>query len=326
MPKAPSVPGFDSPSVAPSSGASAPSGGGGNTVVVGNYNLSLQAGVNPTDTIATGKKVPIGSGGRMIGEGNQVTRAKPSAPTSQTDTVANVLKGFSGWSTTQYETFRNQAYQMGLTSSKTAAKTEVLVAWQTVVEEAAKDKLAPPELIKRAVAGGWNSLNPKIVPGDNGLAGTGNAGNNPNPSSSNSSSQTTYVSYMDPATAQGTLADAFQRLLGRNPTTKEYQAFLNSLYSYEDKENTGKFDNKTTESAPGNASTGAPGESNVQQNIVSQRQVSTRGAQFLAGQTAIGKPEEGAYQAATTYFNAFAKALAGPAAGMSASGPTNSAP
>lgn len=330
MPAAPPVPGYDNSSTGVgATGVNGPApaaqGAADGTVTVGAYTLGLNNGVKPTDTLSVDGTHSIATGGRMLGEGAEVQHARPSQQSGNTDTVAHQLQLFNGWSATQLNTFRLQAYQMGLTSSKTASKAEVLIAWQTVVEESAKDNLNPTSLIKKAVAGGWSSLNPRIQPSDNGLAGTGNVNNSPD--ASNSTTQTTYTSYMDPATVQGTLADSFQRLLGRNPTTEEYQAFLKSVYAYEDKENTGKFENKSTDktnATPGGGGTGA--SSNVQENIVSQRGVSTRGAQFLAGQAAMANPEEGSYQAATTYFNAFAKALAGPAAGMQASGPTNSAP
>lgn len=327
MPQAPPVPGYDTASPAPQAtvagGAPAPQASAANgTVTVGSYTLGLNSGVNPTDTVRTAGTHSIGTGGRALGEDGSVTHASPATQESNSDTVAHLLQQFNGWTTTQFEQFRQQAYQMGLTTTRTAAKAEVLVAWQTVVEEAAKDNLSTTDVINQAVSGGWNSINPQIAPGDNGLAGTGNINNSPDPS--NSTTQTTYTSYMDPATVQGTLADAYQRLLGRNPTTAEYQAFLKSVYSYEDQENTGKFDSKTNTTQ--NAGGGSGKTSNTLENIISQRQVATRGAEFLAGQNAMANPEEGAYQAATTYFNAFAKALAGPAAGMQASGPTNTAP
>jgi len=321
---------------------------------VGNYSLTL-ASAKPTD------RLPVAP--NTTAKYNKVTEdrgaIKPTAAprpstinTTKTDTVANVLQGFNGWSTTQYNTFRDQAYAMGLTPSKTASKADVLVAWQTVVEESAKQKTSPTELIQKASQVGWNNMKPSITPGDNGLTGTGEINNSPPGANSSSSSQTggsattqtTYVSYMDPATAQGTLADAFQRLLGRNPTTKEYQAFLNSLYSYQQDENTGKFEqstkatdtlkNRTTDKTNAGGNTGATSstgsgsttDTNVNQNIVSQRGIGARGSQFLAGQSAINMPEEGAYQAATTYFNAFAKALGGPAAGLTSAAPNNSAP
>lgn len=331
----PPVPGY---SGANSGSAPAPNQTGLNgNVTVGSYTLGLNNGVTPTDTVRVGGTQNIGSGGHALGEANgpegqkEGVTAKPTAQQAKSDTVANQLQQFANWTTDQYTTFRNQAYQMGLTTSRNAPKSEVLVAWQTVVEEASLSNLDIPSLIKKAVAGGWNSLNAQLAPEDNGLGGTGNSNNSPDPS--NSTTQTSYVSYMDPATAQGTLADAFQRLLGRNPTTKEYQAFLQSLYSYETNEATGKYDNKQTEvtnpEQAGQGGDGSPGSgktSNTQENIISQRQIATRGAEFLAGQQALNNPEAGNYQASTTYFHAFMSALAGAGAGLSASGPTNSAP
>lgn len=330
MPAAPPVPGYDTPAPGATAGTNIPAPqatgqqAADGTVTVGSYTLGLNSGVKPTDRVKVDRTEAIGSGGRELDVGGNgvAGRANPAAQVQASDTVASQLQAFNGWSTPQHETFRQQAYQMGLTSSKTAGEAEVLVAWQTVVEEAAKDGLTPGQVIKTAVSGGWNSLNPSIEPSDNGLAGTGNANNSPD--ASNSTTQTTYTSYLDPATVQGALADAWQRLLGMNPSSADYQAFLNQVYKYEDQENTGKFDDKTT--AKQNAGNGTGASSNVNENVISQRQIGTRGLEFLAGQSAMANPQEGAYQAATTYFNAFAKALSAPAAGMQASGPTAMAP
>jgi hypothetical protein len=125
--------------------------------------------------------------------------------------------------------------------------------------------------------------------------------------------------------------------MGRNPTNAEYSAFMQSLYSYQNAELTGS--DKTTSKGPDTGAsidpqTGQPvdqsgtstGGTSTQTNVVSQRGIAQRGVQFIAGQQALASPEEGAYQAATTYFNAFIKALSGPASGMQASGPTNTTP
>lgn len=335
MPQAPPVPGYDMPTggtsgSTTSSGSTTVQGAANGTISVGGYTVSLNNGVNPGDTVRVAGTHPIGTGGQPLGEasGNAGIREggdfiTPGVPVANTDTVQNQIQSFASWSgdATRYNQFRLQAYEMGLVPTKSASKAELLVAWQTVVEEAAKENVSIPDILAKGTSGGWNSLNPQIAPGDNGLDGTGNINNSPD----NSTTRTTYVSYLDPAQIQGSLADSYQRLLGRNPTSAEYQAFLNSVYSYENQENTGKFENKdVTNPTPGggpNAGGGATLE-----NIISQRGIGQRGLQFLAGQAAMNQPEEGAYQAATTYFNAFAKALAAPAAGMQASGPTAMAP
>ncbi|HET7638412.1 MAG TPA: hypothetical protein VFK47_06680, partial [Ktedonobacteraceae bacterium] len=168
-------------------------------------------------------------------------QAGNTAAGPQYDTVGNVIKSFNTWSqdATQFQKFRLQAYQAGLIPSKNASKAEVLVAWQTVVEEASKDKMDPQTLIEKAVnSGGWNKMQPSIMPSDNGLSGTGNANSVPD----QTNSQTTYVSYLDPATIQGAQADAWFRLMGRNPSSEEYQNFLQAVYGYQGEENTGKFE------------------------------------------------------------------------------------
>lgn len=234
-----------------------------------------------------------------------------------------------------------QLYAAGLITSKKAPSLDQVVnAWATVVQEAALENqgivgqagTTPEEILAKAAKNGWNSINAKLDVGDIGAIGTGNLNNS---SEALSQSQTIYKSYVDPATAMGTLADASYRLMGRNPTPEEYQAYLNSVYNYQEQENTGKFETKETGPGMGNIdpATGQPvdqsgttGGTSTQTNVVSQRGIGTRGLQFLAGQQALANPETGAYQAATTYFNAFIKALSGPAAGMQASGPTTTIP
>lgn len=234
-----------------------------------------------------------------------------------------------------------QLYAAGLiTSKKSPSLDQVVNAWATVVQEAALENqglvgqagTSPEEILAKAAKSGWNDINAKLNVQDVGAIGTGNLNNS---SEAISQSQTIYKSYVDPATAMGTLADASYRLMGRNPTPEEYQAYLNAVYSYQEQDNTGKFETKETGPGTGNIdpTTGQPvdqsgttGGTSTQTNVVSQRGIGTRGLQFLAGQQALANPETGAYQAATTYFNALIKALSGPAAGMQASGPTTTIP
>jgi hypothetical protein len=259
------------------------------------------------------------------------------------DTVLSKINSIQDWykNAGTRQQIIEQMYQAGLITSKKAPSIEeVTMAWGLLVQEAALQSkgvgsiglVTPEELLSRAAQSGWNNLSANLSPADVGAHGTGNLNNS---TETNSQSQTIYKSYIDPATAMGTLADSYYRLMGRNPTSQEYQAFLNTVYGYQDQENTGKFETKTSGPNVGNIdpSTGQPVDSSgstsgtsTQTNVVSQRGIGTRGVQFLAGQQAIASPEEGAYQAATTYFNAFIKALSGPAAGMQASGPTTTVP
>jgi len=242
----------------------------------------------------------------------------------------------------QRQKYIDEMYQAGLiTSKKAPSASEVALAWQMVVQEAAlqvsdpngdTSMYSPDEVLAKAAQTGWNNINAKQAPGDVGVIGNGNPNNS---ASTDSQTETVYKSYVDPATAAGTLADSYFRLMGRNPTQSEYQAFFNSLYQYQSEENTGKFETTEKGSSVGQVdpSTGMPvdqsgstGGTSTLTNTVSQRGIAQRGIQFLAGQQALQSPEEGAYQAATTYFNAFIKALAGPASGMEASGPTTTVP
>jgi hypothetical protein len=262
---------------------------------------------------------------------------------SQTaNTVMDQIKSIQDWygKANVRQQYINEMYQAGLISSKKSpSANEVAAAWAMVVQETAiqnktlgTSAVSADDLLSKAAKQGWSALNPTLSTQDGGVNGTGNLNNSVD---STSQSETVYKSYVDPATAMGTLADSYFRLMGRNPTSSEYNAFMSTLYNYQSQELTGK-DTTTTKGPNTGAtdpSTGLPvsqsgitGGTSTQTNTVSQRGIGTRGVQFMAGQQALASPEEGAYQAATTYFNAFIKALQGPASGMEASGPTVTIP
>jgi len=263
--------------------------------------------------------------------------------TQTANTVMGQIQSIQDWygKANVRQKYINEMYQAGLISSKKSpSANEVAAAWAMVVQEAAiqnktagTSALSADDLLSKAAQQGWTALNPTLSTQDGGVNGTGNLNNAVD---STSQSETIYKSYVDPATAMGTLADSYFRLMGRNPNSAEYKAFLDSLYAYQDEVNTGS--DKTTTKGPNTGSaidlntgqpvgqTGSTGGTSTQTNVVSQRGIGQRGIQFLAGQQALQSPEEGAYQEATTYFNAFIKALAGPASGMEASGPTTTVP
>lgn len=259
-------------------------------------------------------------------------------------TVQSALNTIQDWygNATTRQKYIDEMYSAGLISSKKSpTASEVALAWQLVVQESALQVTdpngdmhlySPDDVLAAAAKSGWSAINAHQAAGDAGVNGTGNLNN---ATDATNQTETVYKSYVDPATAMGTLADSYFRLMGRNPNPSEYNAFMTSLYGYQNEVNTGS--DKTTSKGPNTGqldpTTGLPvdqsgtsGGTNTQTNVVSQRGIAQRGIQFLAGQQALQSPEEGAYQAATTYFNAFIKALQGPAAGMEASGPTTTVP
>lgn len=262
-------------------------------------------------------------------------------------TVQQQLEEISTWSqnATKKAQIVDQMYAAGLLSSKKAPSArEIALAWQLVVQEAAlqskldinSDLATPEAVLAKAAQGGWNALSAQQTVSDTGLNTSGNTNG---AADTTNQSETIYKSYIDPATAMGALADAYYRLMGRNPNAGEYQAFLQSVKGYQDTVNTGK--DTTTTKGPVNGatdpSTGLPVDqsgstggfptsgTNTQTNTVSQRGIGQRGIEFLAGQAAMGNPEEAQYQAATTVFSAIIKALGAPGA-AGESGPTTSAP
>lgn len=316
----------------------------------GNIQTDQQTGLPVARVVVNGKLIDLTLNSNLNGDspigirgGYDASDQALLAPgKNNQNTLLAQLNSITNWygNLSQRTKYIEQMYEAGLLSTKKSpSAAEVTLAWQLLVQEAAlqtadgNEQLSTPDkVLAQAAQQGWNNINAKQSLGDVGVQGTGNQGNS---TSTSSTSQTIYKSYIDPATAMGTLADAWYRLVGRNPTPQEYQAFLNTVYGYQDQENTGKFETKDVGPNTGQVDpttgqpvdqTGTTGGTSTQTNVVSQRGIGTRGLQFLAGQQAIASPEEGAYQGATTYFNAFVKALQAPASGMQASGPTTTIP
>lgn len=349
---------------------------GNEIIVVGSTKVSVDSRVKGADPVKRAGTTTIKVvGANVINQQDSRGGLKQGAATNQTQTVQKqaslkaVIQEAANWTKTQQNQFKQQAIAAGLISTKNPGYAEIVQAWALVVQEAALQAKTPEELISNAASsGGWQTVSPTIQPSDMGLSG---AGGNPATSSATTTTDTTgtqttntqstaattshtsYVSYMDPATVQGALADAYYRLMGRNPTSAEYQAFLNTVYGYENQANTGKFESgvvlkagQKIDQSTGTVvdeKTGKPvtesditriggqdinqfSDTNTQKSVVSQRGIGTRGAQFLAGQAAMSDPGYGQYQAATTYFHALQQALSAPGSGMQASGPTNTAP
>lgn len=307
------------------------------TLVVGGRPIAIN--INSQLNLAQ----PItGQAGALVRKGPAAVA--PGGP-AEGKTLQDKILEIQSWynNTTKRAQIIQQMYAAGLVTSKKAPPAqEVAQAWAHVVQEATLESqmgqtISPEDLLAKAAKSGWNALNPQITPQDSGLVGTGNLNNAAD--STLTSSQTIYKSYLDPATVMGTQADAWYRLMGRNPSPAEYSAFLHSVFAYQKASNTGKFEEQmkspsdkvtispTTGLPVGpDGTSGEPTDPTTQTTTVTQRGIGMRGLQFLAGQAALANPEEGAYQAATTYFNAFIKALSGPAAGMQASGPTTTVP
>lgn len=240
----------------------------------------------------------------------------------------------------------DEMYQAGLISSKKSpSANEVAAAWAMVVQEAAiqnrtlgTSAMSADDLLSKASQQGWSSINPTLSTQDGGVNGTGNLNNAVD---STNQSETIYKSFIDPASAMGALADAYYRLMGRNPTSAEYKAFLDNVTQYQEDVNTGKYETKTKgpDTGQGVTPTGLPvdqtgtstsgtpqaGTSTIT-NTVAQRGLGQRGLEFLAGQSAMANPDEANYQAATTVFKAILTALGPPGAGLTGSGPTVTAP
>jgi len=259
--------------------------------------VSLGQNVNPTDHVMTS------SGTHGPGQSRGGADEQPTYTT-----VQGMINQINDWysNSTLRQQYINQMYEAGLlTSKKNPSATAVIQAWSLLVQEASiRGNVTPNDLLAQAAKGGYNALNPTLTTSDFGAANsTGNSNNVPD--SSTTTSETDYKSYLDPATIMGALADSYYRLVGRNPTPEEYDAFLKTVYGYQDEENTGKFETKTkSPSGTGqiDPTTGQPvspqgtndgsGDPNTATSVVSQRSIGTRGLEFLAGQAALGDPGE----------------------------------
>jgi len=339
-PNAPANPTSPAPVAGYTPAGSATDPNTGQTIEYGT--LDVSAG-NVSTTITLGQNVDpqahvmLGAGTHGPGQSRGGTDEQPTWTT-----VQGMINSIDTWynNATQRQQYINQMYEAGLISSKKSpSATDVIRAWSLIVQEASiRGNVTPDDLLSQAAKSGYNALSPTLTTSDFGGANsTGNLNNVPD--SSTTTSETDYKSYLDPATIMGALADSYYRLVGRNPSPEEYKAFLDTVYGYQDEENTGKFETKTkSPSGTGqiDPTTGQPvspqgtndgsTDPTTTTNVVSQRSIGTRGLEFLAGQAALGNPDEPNYQAATTYFNAFIKALSGPASGMQSSGPTTTVP
>lgn len=318
-------------------------GSQGISLVVGGRPITiwLNQQLTPTATLAVERrKIPSQEAKAL--KGKQIAEdLSPDQGPGQAN-VIDALHQIESWygNTTIRSQMVAEMYQAGLVTTKKPGADEVALAWSLLVQEAAlpgHQGQTPQQLLAEATKSGWNALNPTLSVSDVDGRATGNPNNAVD---STTTSQTVYKSYLDPATIMGAAADSFYRLVGRNPTPAEYKGFLDMVYGYQNEENTGKFERSTTmpqNRIQNDPATGLPVDSTGTNDgstidptkttsIVSQRSIGTRGLEFLAGQAALASPDEANYQAATTYFNAFIKALQGPAAGMQSSGPTTTVP
>lgn len=280
------------------------------TVTVGSVKISLDSGVDPNQKINRGfvSSNPTGAASGSLEMGQ-----------AKTETLAQVIQEYAGWSSTQKAQFKQEGAAIGLFTTKTPTDAEMANAWARVVQDAAAKNTAPEDLIQQAAQNGGYAAVGGTTGTGTGAGGSGLPGGTP--SASNSSNNVTYLSYLDPATVQGVLADSIYRLLGRNPTPEEYQSFLNSVYGYQSEQNRNILHQTETDKS-GTAGTGGTDTSTTGE-VIRQNNLSSGGVQYMAAQQAYANPDYGRYQAATTYFNAFMKALSGPASGMTGSGPTN---
>lgn len=355
-PPQPTGPGQPSPNAAPTLGATPADPGNPNNPQSGIPQLSQSGSIQidqqtglPTATITVNGKLITLTLNSNVKANMPVGATIHGGSYVNFQTALNSIgtdgKGGPGWydNISKRQKYIDEMYAAGLLSSKKSpSAAEVALAWQLVVQEAALQVAdengditlySPDEVLAKAAKTGWNNINAKQALGDVGVNGTGNINNS---ADTINKSETVYKSYVDPATAMGALADAYYRLMGRNPNAGEYQAFLQSIKGYQNEVNTGR-DETVSKTPISNSSTGLPVDqsgntgvptasgTNTQENIVSQRGIGTRGVEFLAGQAAMANPEEAQYQAATTVFSAIIKALGAPGAAGS-SGPTVTAP
>ncbi len=229
--------------------------------------------------IAFGTKYgPLGGGRGAAREPDEGSRM---GWTSYTKSVQEMTLEYYGWSDKDKATLRAKLAMIDKDALK-ATDDQIASMWGSYVQQSANH-----------LAGGvsispWDILAKDITTrgGSPSLAGT-------------KTQKTTDTSLTSRVDAEALFTQAAQQLLGRDPTKQESAAFHNMLNAQE-KANPTVATTTTTTDEEGNV---------VSQSRTSTGGLGAGGAQLLAKQKAEENPEYGAYQAATTYYNAMMQVI-----------------
>lgn len=229
--------------------------------------------------VAFGTKYgPLGGGRGSAREPDEGTR---EGWTSYTKSVQDMINEYYGWSDQQKGVLRAKLALIDKNALR-ATDDQIAQMWGSYVQQSANNLAANVHLTP------WDILAKDITTrgGDASLAGT-------------KTQKTTDTSLTSRVDADALFTSAAQQLLGRDPTKQESAAFHNMLNAQE-KANPTVATTTTTTDEEGNV---------VSQSRTSTGGLGAGGAQLLAKQKAEENPEYGAYQAATTYYNAMMQVI-----------------
>lgn len=191
----------------------------------------------------------------------------------------------------QYDKWGDRLVQLDLIDEKDKRNVNVLNdVWQDVMDhavrlQAAGKRLTPYQVLELMVGSGYG-----------GHSGGGSGG-----FTGSRSSTSTSVDLTDPMTAKAIVNDALSRYLGRSANDSEIKALTASINSAE--RSNPSVTNSTTSYQDGVA---------VSESSTTSGGVTNAGRQQIVADDAMARPEYGAYQSASTYFNALTQAINSP--------------
>lgn len=217
---------------------------------------------------------------RFAGQGGEYQTGGGMAGRRITKSVQDMTNEFYGWDDKQKAEFRNR---LGMLNKNflTATDDDLARAWGQYVQQSANylsagQNLTPWDIFSKDLASRAGDTGPQTR-----------------------TTKTVDTSLTSRVDSDAVFKSAAQSLLGRAPTDAEYAKFYSTLNSQE-RANPTVATTTTTTDAEGNVT-------NSQRT--SEGGIGAGGAQLLAQRAAEQNPEYGAYQAATTYYNAMMQTI-----------------
>lgn len=198
--------------------------------------------------------------------------------------------------TKEYDRWGDKLVELGLIDEGDNRNFAVLDDWwQQVIDYTAKFTAVGKRLTP------WQVVELMAATGASGSGGSGGSGGGDGAFTGRRTATSTSVDLTDPATAKALVNRTLSQILGRNANDDEVAAFRSAINSAEQASPT--VTNTTTEYADGVATS---------QSSTTSGGLTDAGRQQMVMDDAMQKPEYGAYQAASTYFNAMTQAIQSP--------------
>ena len=293
---------------APSSPASG--GGGGSSRSAGSgYVYMGKVRVSSPRRVQVPIRAP---GGRMKVDDDVTDRSRTERKTigrinTEADNVAEIdaVRGqvFEWYGTDDFAKWGRHLLSLGLVAEEDVSNIEVLdEAWQDALEMAGRmyssgKRITPWEAASLLASGSGAGR----YGGSGGSGRRGGGGAADGPFTGRRRSSATSVDLTDPATAKALLSDTLAQKLGRAPNESELAQFTAVL-------NSAERANPTTTTTDTDYVEGVA----TSQSSTTSGGLTGAGRQQMAADEAMKKPEYGAFQAATTYYNAMVAALGSP--------------